>query len=94
MTLGFGDSLKSSVLQCNVGKRSPILLCILLPGKTESSHVELEFEEADDVVFSVIGPRSIYLSGYYVQNRQSNGRSDTYPLLMFLAIFLENESFV
>ncbi|KAG6435676.1 hypothetical protein SASPL_100551 [Salvia splendens] len=79
-TLGFGESSKSSVLQCNVGNRSPVLLCVLLPGRMESSHIELEFEEADDVVFSVVGPRSVYLTGYYVrQSGHSNGRSDTYP---------------
>lgn len=79
-TLGFGESLKSSVVQCNVGNRSPVLLCVLLPGRVESSHIELEFQEADDVVFSVVGPRSVHLTGYYVrENRQSNNRSDTYP---------------
>ncbi|XP_042038805.1 peptidyl-prolyl cis-trans isomerase FKBP53-like [Salvia splendens] len=77
-TLGFGESSKSSVVQCNVGNRSPVLLCVLLPGRMESSHIELEFEEADDVVFSVVGPRSVYLTGYYVrQSGHSNGRSDT-----------------
>ncbi|XP_057807402.1 peptidyl-prolyl cis-trans isomerase FKBP53-like [Salvia miltiorrhiza] len=77
-TLGFGESLKSSVVQCNVGNKSPVLLCVLLPGRVESSHVELEFEEADDVIFSVVGPRSVYLSGYYIrQNGRSNSRSDT-----------------
>lgn len=78
--MGFGESSKSSVVQCNVGNRSPVLLCVLLPGRMESSHIELEFEEADDVVFSVVGPRSVYLAGYYVrQSGHSNGRSDTYP---------------
>ncbi|KAL1543431.1 peptidylprolyl isomerase [Salvia divinorum] len=77
-TLGFGESSKSSVVQCNVGNRSPVLLCVLLPGRMESSHIELEFEEADDVVFSVVGPRSVYLTGYYIRhNGHSNVRSDT-----------------
>lgn len=77
-TLGFGEASMKSVVQCNVGDRSPVLLCVLLPGQTESSHLDLEFEEADDVVFSVLGPRSVYLTGYYVrQNHRSNSRSDT-----------------
>ena len=37
---------------------------------SESLQLNLEFEEADDVVFSVLGPRSIFLSGYYVSTSQ------------------------
>ncbi|KAK4415996.1 Peptidyl-prolyl cis-trans isomerase FKBP43 [Sesamum alatum] len=77
-TLGISDATKKSIVQCNVGKRSPVFLCALLPNQTESCHLDLEFEEADDVVFSVIGPRSVYLTGYYVrQSQQSNPHSDT-----------------
>lgn len=77
-TLGIGDATKKSIVQCNVGKKSPVLLCALLPNQTESCHLELEFEEADDVIFSVIGPRSAYLTGYYVhQRQQSSPQSDS-----------------
>ncbi|GER31245.1 peptidyl-prolyl cis-trans isomerase [Striga asiatica] len=82
-TLGFGDATMRSTVQCNVGGRSPVLLCVLMPEKTESCHLDLEFEEADDVVFSVIGPRSVYLSGYYVQKIQgicSHNDSETLGL--------------
>ncbi|GFQ07935.1 peptidyl-prolyl cis-trans isomerase fkbp43 [Phtheirospermum japonicum] len=58
-TLGIGESTSKTIVQCNVVKRSPILPCALLPNKTESCHLDLEFEEPDDVVFSVIGPRII-----------------------------------
>ncbi|CAA0809710.1 Peptidyl-prolyl cis-trans isomerase FKBP43 [Striga hermonthica] len=70
-TLGIGDATISSTVQCNIGTRSPVMLCVLMPGKTEAFHLDLEFEEADDVVFSVIGPRSVYLTGYYLQKIQS-----------------------
>ncbi|KAK6162506.1 hypothetical protein DH2020_002347 [Rehmannia glutinosa] len=73
-TLGIGEATKKTVVQCNVGNRSPMLLCVLLPTRTESCNLDLEFEEADDVVFSVIGPRSVYLTGYYVQ-RPGKGSS-------------------
>ncbi|KAL2536504.1 peptidyl-prolyl cis-trans isomerase FKBP43-like [Forsythia ovata] len=77
-TLGIGDATKKSLVQCNVGNKSPVLLCALLPNKTESCHMDLEFKEADDVVFSVIGPRSVYLTGYYVNHsRHFNPHSDT-----------------
>ncbi|XP_057805616.1 peptidyl-prolyl cis-trans isomerase FKBP43-like [Salvia miltiorrhiza] len=77
-TLGISDATKKSIVQCNVGKKSPVLLCALLPNQTESCHLDLEFEEADDVVFSVIGPRSVYLTGYYIrQSQQSGPQSDS-----------------
>ncbi|CAA2991658.1 Hypothetical predicted protein [Olea europaea subsp. europaea] len=77
-TLGIGDATKTSLVQCNVGNKSPVLLCALLPNKTESCHLDLEFEEAVDVVFSVIGPRSVYLTGYYVNHsRHFNPHSDS-----------------
>ncbi|KAL8542742.1 hypothetical protein ACS0TY_003572 [Phlomoides rotata] len=77
-TLGISDATKKSIVQCNLGKKSPVLLCVLLPNHTESCHLDLEFEESDDVVFSVIGPRSVYLTGYYVrQSQQPNGQSDS-----------------
>ncbi|KAA8520516.1 hypothetical protein F0562_014772 [Nyssa sinensis] len=77
-TLGIGSSAKKSLVQCNVGDKSPVFLCALLPDKTESCHLDLEFEEADEVVFSIIGPRSVYLTGYYVGNsRHSNLNDDS-----------------
>lgn len=65
-TLGIGSSNNKSLVQCNVGKKTPVLLCCLLPDKTESLHLELEFDEAEEVTFSVIGPRSVYLTGYFL----------------------------
>ncbi|KAL3615598.1 hypothetical protein CASFOL_041259 [Castilleja foliolosa] len=78
-TLGIGGPTERNVVvQCKVGNRIPVLLCALIPQKTESCHLELEFEEADDVVFSVIGPRSVYLTGYYVCKVQlPNPQSDS-----------------
>ncbi|KAF4386586.1 hypothetical protein F8388_006541 [Cannabis sativa] len=65
-SLGMGKATTKSVLQCNVGNKSPVFLCSLYPEKTESLQLNLEFEEVDEVIFSVIGPRSIHLSGYYL----------------------------
>ncbi|KAL6965012.1 peptidylprolyl isomerase [Sarracenia purpurea var. burkii] len=77
-TLGIGSSPKKSLVQCNVGDKSPVFLCALLPDKTESCHLDLEFEEGDEVLFSVIGPRSVHLTGYYLGNgRHSNINDDT-----------------
>ncbi|XP_059312887.1 peptidyl-prolyl cis-trans isomerase FKBP43-like [Lycium ferocissimum] len=77
-TLGIGNAETKSLVQCNVGNKTPVFLCALLPNKTESCHLDLEFEEAEDVVFSVLGPRTVYLTGYYVGNsRRANINSDT-----------------
>ncbi|XP_057511870.1 peptidyl-prolyl cis-trans isomerase FKBP43-like [Actinidia eriantha] len=77
-TLGIGSAIQKSLVQCNVGNKSPVFLCALLPDKTESCHLDLEFEEADQVIFSVIGPRSVYLTGYYLGGgRPSNLKDDS-----------------
>ena len=90
-TLGTGSSLKNSVVQCNVGNSSPVFLCSLFPEKTEISQLHLEFEETVEVVFSVIGPRSVHLTGYYLGGRcgqHFHPDDETYPfvgLLLFIA---------
>ncbi|KAK9051535.1 hypothetical protein SSX86_028162 [Deinandra increscens subsp. villosa] len=77
-TLAVGTATLKSLVQCNVGDKRPVLLCALLPNKTESLQLDLEFDEAEDVMFSVIGPRGVYLTGYYVgNNRHSNMQDDS-----------------
>ncbi|XP_021839062.2 peptidyl-prolyl cis-trans isomerase FKBP43-like [Spinacia oleracea] len=67
-TLGMGSSNSRSYVQCNVGKKTPVMLCVLLPDTSEFHHLEAEFDEAEEVTLSVIGPRSVYLTGYFVGN--------------------------
>ncbi|CAI0404356.1 unnamed protein product [Linum tenue] len=64
-TLGLGKSTDRSILQCSVGHKSPVFLCSLLPDKNESCPLTLEFKD-ELVAFSVVGKRSIHLSGYFV----------------------------
>ncbi|KAH9608564.1 hypothetical protein KSS87_004102 [Heliosperma pusillum] len=64
-TLGHGSSSKKSILQVKVGDKNPIFICSLLPEKSESFLLNLEFDEEDDVTFSVLGPTSIHLSGIF-----------------------------
>ncbi|KAJ6826984.1 peptidyl-prolyl cis-trans isomerase FKBP43-like isoform X1 [Iris pallida] len=75
-TLGSGKSASRSVVQCNVGEKAPILLCSLVPDYSETCRLELEFEEEDAVVFSVLGQRSVHLSGYYVGGPCCNSDGD------------------
>lgn len=65
-TLGLGSSTERCILQCLVGHKNPIFLCSLLPDKNECCPLNLEFENDDLLAFSVIGPRSIHVSGYFV----------------------------
>ncbi|KAK6931971.1 Nucleoplasmin-like domain, partial [Dillenia turbinata] len=65
VTLGYGTSTQKCLIQCNVGDKSPVLLCVLVPDKAESCNLDLEFEEAEDVIFSVIGGRGVFLTGYF-----------------------------
>ncbi|XP_030948462.1 peptidyl-prolyl cis-trans isomerase FKBP53-like isoform X1 [Quercus lobata] len=77
-TLGLGSSsAERCILQCHVGHKSPIFLCSLLPDKNETCPLSLEFQSDDLVAFSVIGPRSIHLSGYFVAN-EGDGVLDDY----------------
>lgn len=60
----------------------------MYPLTNESLQLHLEFEEVNDVVFSVIGPRSIHLSGYYLgSGRQFVLNSDSYPSVGFVDLF-------
>ncbi|XXG85344.1 hypothetical protein AAC387_Pa11g0439 [Persea americana] len=82
-TLGSGQlGTKSITVQCNAGNKSPVLLCSLLPERIESCHLSLEFEEDYEVIFSVIGPRSVHLTGFYLASSRGFDRhgddSDSY----------------
>ncbi|MQM07034.1 hypothetical protein Taro_039870 [Colocasia esculenta] len=75
-TLGIGTATERSVLQCNVGDKAPVLLCSLLPNRIESTCMDLEFGEKGAVVFSVIGPRSVHLAGYFLTASSRRGGGD------------------
>jgi FK506-binding nuclear protein len=52
-------------VQCTVKNRDPVYLCALISGQSETCNLDFEFEEKF-VTFSVLGPRSVHLAGYYV----------------------------
>lgn len=88
--MGSGPSTKKSVfVQCSVGDKPPVLLCSLLQEKSESCPLNLEFEEYEDVVFSVIGPKSVHLTGFFMgpsgeYDDQDDDDDDSYPFDYFL----------
>ncbi|KAF8093585.1 hypothetical protein N665_0383s0208 [Sinapis alba] len=73
-TLGLGNAtITRNILQCNVGNKSPLFLCVLSPEKVDSCQLNIEFLEAEDVIFSVIGPRSVHLTGYFLGRSSTGG---------------------
>ncbi|KAJ8552765.1 hypothetical protein K7X08_020158 [Anisodus acutangulus] len=64
-TLGTGSTKKKTIVQCEVGDKEPIYVCSLLPEKLETCPLNLEFEEEEDVTFSVIGSHNVHLSGFF-----------------------------
>ncbi|KAJ0982002.1 hypothetical protein J5N97_010257 [Dioscorea zingiberensis] len=65
-TLEVHNASDRSVVRCNVGGKSPILLCSLIPNISESCSLELEIEKHRDMVFLVLGANRVYLSGYFL----------------------------
>lgn len=51
-----------------MGDKKPIYLCSLLPERLETCALNLEFEEDDEVTFSIIGSHSVHLSGFFYGN--------------------------
>ena len=85
-TLGLGSSTERSIVQCSIGHKSPIFLCSLIPDKNESCPLNLEFDDDDLVAFSVIGSRSVYLSGYF-EAIEGDGIRDDYESYPFDLVY-------
>ncbi|KAM7468902.1 hypothetical protein LguiA_007085 [Lonicera macranthoides] len=64
-----------SVVRCAVGSKPPVFICSLSIGEVASCKLDLEFEEKDDVVFSVKGPRGVHLAGYFLNSTGANSTS-------------------
>ncbi|KAL6580502.1 hypothetical protein OROMI_008526 [Orobanche minor] len=78
-TLGNGSSKKKCILQCMVRDKKPIYLCSFLPERVETCALNLEFEEDDEVTFSIIGSHSVHLSGFfYIDSEDQNNLGDDY----------------
>lgn len=75
-TLGTFSSTKRSILQCNVGDKRPINVCTLYPERLETCPLNLEFEEDEEVTFSVIGPHSVHLCGFFFGESEDGGDSE------------------
>lgn len=67
--------------------KTSVLICCLLPDKTESCSLDLQFQEEDKVTFSVLGPRSVHLAGYYLHAPPNNDH-DRYLPFIYLFILL------
>ncbi|CAK9203415.1 unnamed protein product [Sphagnum troendelagicum] len=78
-TLGLESKGKQrTVVKCEVGERPEVLLCSLVPGVSESTSLDLLFDE--EVVFTVSGDASVHLTGYYEphEDQYNSGAADDY----------------
>ncbi|PWA49366.1 Nucleoplasmin core domain-containing protein [Artemisia annua] len=78
-TLGATKSKEKAIVVCNVGDKKPVYFCSLLSSKLDTCALNVENEEYEEVTFSVEGPHSIHLSGYYFGEKQdSEGDDESY----------------
>jgi FK506-binding nuclear protein len=78
-TLGLeSKGRERTVVKCEVGERPEVLLCSLVPGVSESTSLDLLFDE--EVVFTVSGNASVHLTGYYEphEDQYNSGAADDY----------------
>nr|XP_045084387.1 peptidyl-prolyl cis-trans isomerase FKBP43-like [Aegilops tauschii subsp. strangulata] len=68
------STAERTMVQCIVGNSAPIIICSLNPGLVEMCHLELEYQENDEVHFSVLGVSSVHLSGYYLRGCNCRAR--------------------
>ncbi|KAF0912028.1 hypothetical protein E2562_012944, partial [Oryza meyeriana var. granulata] len=65
-TLGNFDHSGWVILECKVGDRELMKVGAVNPETAPVCPLELEFEEGENVVLSVLGQNSVHLSGYYI----------------------------
>ncbi|KAL6653240.1 hypothetical protein ACP70R_012165 [Stipagrostis hirtigluma subsp. patula] len=71
-TLDNYEDLGWSMLECNVGDMMrAVRICALNPMSTLMCHLDLEYEEKENFVLSVLGNSSIHLSGFYVDSHNA-----------------------
>ncbi|OVA07683.1 hypothetical protein BVC80_1827g40 [Macleaya cordata] len=87
-TLAIGHCAQRCVVLCSVGGKPPIILCSLRPETNESCPLDLEFKEDDDVLFSVHGPQSVHLTGFYREKCRSKDVSSS--IILKRVIKLQN----
>lgn len=75
-----------------MGDKNPINLCSLVPQTFENCALNLEFEEDDEVTFSIVGPHSVHLSGFFYgdDDDQDNVEDDydSYPFAIAVSSYL------
>ncbi|KAI3894753.1 hypothetical protein MKW92_010257 [Papaver armeniacum] len=71
------STVDNVIVQCKVGKKSPIKVCLLCPANGDTCTLDIQFEEKeDDVVLENLGNRSVHLSGHYIRNNGQSGNED------------------
>ncbi|CAM0904472.1 unnamed protein product [Alopecurus aequalis] len=63
-------------VQCTVKNKEPVSICALISEQSETCNLDFEFEDKH-VTFSVLGPRSVHLAGYYIPYEYEEDDCDT-----------------
>ncbi|XP_042757840.2 peptidyl-prolyl cis-trans isomerase FKBP43 [Lactuca sativa] len=65
-----GDATRNSparsIVRCSIGDKPTIVICSLSVKEMTCCQLDLEFEEPQTVILSVMGPRGVYLAGYLI----------------------------
>ncbi|MFS7923092.1 putative peptidylprolyl isomerase [Helianthus anomalus] len=93
LALAFGTATLERLGQCNVGEKHHVLSCALLPNKTGSLQLDLEFDEAEDVISSIIGIRYVSHWYYVRHNGHSNMQDDSCPYVIIALHYQESSVF-
>ncbi|KAI3863389.1 hypothetical protein MKX03_018693 [Papaver bracteatum] len=71
------STMENVIVQCKVGKKSPIPVCLLSYDNGETCSLDLQFEEKeDDVVLENTGEITVHLLGYYIRTNGQSGTGD------------------
>ncbi|KAI3863394.1 hypothetical protein MKX03_018698 [Papaver bracteatum] len=68
------QNMENVIVQCKIGEKSPISVCLLNFENGGACSLDIQFEEKeDDVVLENTGRINVHLSGYYFKNNGQSG---------------------
>ncbi|RZC57786.1 hypothetical protein C5167_005086 [Papaver somniferum] len=79
------ESLNRCNVLCRVEFGPSVILCSLTAGTNESCELDLDFDEDMEVIFSVDGPHSVHLTGYYRDKRKPSEDGKRFCLIFYYA---------
>ncbi|KAI3894755.1 hypothetical protein MKW92_010259 [Papaver armeniacum] len=76
------QNMENVIVQCKIGEKSPISVCLLSFENGGACSLDIQFEEKeDDVVLENTGRINVHLSGYYIRNNGQSGNVGSHGVL-------------